>query len=194
MDNALISKAKQGCNRSFIEVLRINRKSINYFANRYTTDAMFDRDDIKQMCNIGILTAIQKFDEKRNGNFEKHAFNHMKSTLRNNIISYRSAQKRYGKTISIHKEIHDDLVFEDVLGKSFDVLMDKAISQYMKILNKKLKTKEKEILYYIMNDYSHKEIALNMNCSVSLVSQLIRKVRNKFTKVLEDEKKVLKNI
>jgi len=190
--NTLIQKAKSGCNESFNRIVDQERKSINYHINRTYSDIHL-RTDIEQLCYIGLLRAIKKYNFVND--FGKFAFNMIKSEVHNGVSLYNTAQKRTGRTIDIEEPISydDNRHFINTISVTDNIEEKLDIKKKISIVYYKLKKEiDRKIFYYILKGYTVKEISKLIGFTKSNIRNRIDVIYKYYKSIDKDEQFMLK--
>lgn len=137
-----------------------------------------DIDDFISIGTIGLIKAIDSFDQKKNCSFKTYAT----KVIYNEILMHLRKWKKWNSHLSLQQPISgENLTLEDVIcdEKDFidDILMQLDFNEAFSLLSN-LSDREQEILKYYLGFYPPKltqaEISLKFNLSQSYVSRIVK--------------------
>lgn len=146
--NELVALAKQGNEKAFESIMKKLEPFI--YKNVHSIYVKgYDDDDLKQLCYMALMRAIDKFDLDKNSNFTSYAMISIK-----NALNYLVRRKhRNNEEISINTPIGDGIKLEDCLVSECSIEDDLIKKEAYALISKacsKLSPKEKELLKFIL--------------------------------------------
>lgn len=122
-DTLLIEKAKDGDNKSILELWLLWKRLIYAKCRKYlkTDSSIYDMDDIMQTAFLGFLKGLQCYDHEK-GAFIAYALYHIYNAIRRDLLGIGLKENPLDKATSLNKPLPGD---EDV--KLMDVIKDTSI-------------------------------------------------------------------
>jgi RNA polymerase sporulation-specific sigma factor len=188
---ALVKKGNQSARNALIEY---NLRLVAHVAKKYSGTGR-DTDDLISAGTIGLIKAIDTFDESKGNRLAAYA----SRCIDNELLMMFRQERKYIREVSIYEPLGMDkegneISLIDILKAGDDTVTDILIKKYniSRIpdeLYKVLSHREQKILimrYGLMGSsvYTQKEVAAEMNISRSYVSRIekaaLKKLRTAF--------------
>ena len=155
-----------------------------------------DREDVMQEAMIGLLKAINAYDENKNASFTTFALLCIKRQIITALKNSNSGKNRIltmAVSTSSDDEDEADLTYDN---KSFNFYNPEEIylsKEKMKYLNKYLKTHlspmENEIFEYMLAEMTYTEIAEKTGRELKSVDNSIQRIKKKLKTFIEEYEK-----
>ena len=129
----ILYKAKNSDKNSILFLIEKYQRLIRKYAFKYKIKN-FDKDDLIQIGNISIITAINKYDLSKGGEYiDAYIINSIKNSFKNLARN----QIKYNNESSLNISIDEDTEIESILSDSFN-LEEHIINSNMKMLLKNI--------------------------------------------------------
>ena len=129
----ILYKAKNSDKNSILFLIEKYQPLIRKYAFKYKIKN-FDKDDLIQIGNISIITAINKYDLSKGGEYiDAYIINSIKNSFKNLARN----QVKYNNESSLNISIDEDTEIESILSDSFN-LEEHIINSNMKMLLKNI--------------------------------------------------------
>ncbi|WP_297993863.1 sigma-70 family RNA polymerase sigma factor [uncultured Clostridium sp.] len=129
----ILYKAKNSDKNSILFLIEKYQPLIRKYAFKYKIKN-FDKDDLIQIGNISIITAINKYDLSKGGEYiDAYIINSIKNSFKNLARN----QIKYNNESSLNISIDEDTEIESILSDSFN-LEEHIINSNMKMLLKNI--------------------------------------------------------
>ena len=173
--NSLINEYKQGNKEVFAEIEKLESRQIHDIIKGFSR---YGIEDLYNVGIIGLLKAIDLFDETKNVKFNTFAYN----CIRNEVYMELRKNRKFADNISmsIDEQVNDteDCSLLNALKSDVDI-EEEVIGDYMttwlyatiKDFGKKNKIKS-EIMYCILKEQKQKDIAEKFGVSRGYVAKL----------------------
>lgn len=154
-----------------------------------------DYDDIVQIGMIGLMKAVDTFDESRNFKFTTYAGR----VIHNEIRMYFRKSKKYTKDISMNTVVGEgknaeELILEDTiqdntLAVSEKIEQQEYIEYVIDIILSQFSRRDTIIFLYQMSGMKQREIAERLQLSRTYISRIISRVQNYLKQYVESAEK-----
>ena len=177
---------------NYREICEKNINLVYMVANRFNT--RFNKDDLISEGMIGLLYGAKTYDKTRGCQLSTY----LTECIKNNIYKFirqenREKRKANYDNVSLNMIICDDMELQDVIKSDYDlekIMEDKLKYEYLISLFDNLTTKQAFILRELfINEKTTKEIAEELNVSLSQVSHYKNKAINRLRYFINKEKK-----
>lgn len=162
------------------EIIKSYKSNVEMIAMKYISSPM-EKDDLIQEGMIGLLAAINSFNEEKNTSFSTYAsrcidnsiqsalrkFSRMKDIPQNNLVSLED------ENIDTHY----------ILSAEDEFLAKESVSNLTKALYEDLSTFENEVLRLFMIGCSYTEIANKLDKNPKAIDNAIQRIRKKLSGV-----------
>ena len=194
-EKELFSKMKHGDEEARNKLIKHNLRLVSHIVKKYTNS--LEADDLLSVGTIGLIKAIDSFDDKKNVQLSTYAAR----CINNEILMLIRANKKHKDVVSLNSitagsEDDKELELEDVLASDEEEVFSQVetrifVQRIKKIIDDFLDEREKKVIrmrYGIDCDraYTQKEIAKKLNISRSYISRIENKalyiVREEFEK------------
>ncbi len=186
-------KARNGDALAREKLIEHNLRLVAHIVKKYYTTNK-NQEDLISVGTIGLIKAIDSYDIKNGTKFATYAG----KCLQNEILMYFRAQKKNANEVSINETIDIDkdgnaltyidiIASEDTIADDLDIKIKSA--KVLKIINKELSEREKEIIlmrYGLANEkaITQREIAHKLGISRSYVSRIEKGALEKIHELL----------
>lgn len=194
-ENEYLKRSREGDEQARALLIEHNLRLVAHIAKKYSPTTLCDSDDLISIGTIGLIKAIDSFDENKNIRLATYA----SRCIANEILMVMRAAKSRARETSLQEPIGTDsegntISLLNVITGS-DEEIDDEISLKMQIkklyeaIEKTLSNREKRVIkmrYGLYNDepLTQREIAKLLNISRSYVSRIetgaINKLRGEF--------------
>ena len=144
--------------------------------------AMSFSEDLAQEGFIGLLKAVESFDESRNVKFSTYA----NVCIKNNMISAFDKQKDMTKG-EVSENEQEEMDDPAVIPENILVEKERLREIYGKIISA-LSEQEWRVFQLFLKGLTYNQIALELNCSVKTVDNAMQRVRRKLKSVLRSSR------
>lgn len=173
------------------EKILANKNLVHHVLKKYSirTD---DYDDVAQIGMIGLIKAVDTFDESRNFKFATYACR----VIRNEIGMYLRKNKKYAKDVSMNTVISnpqkEELTLEDAIpddSMPISEMLDEQqhIEYVISIMLNYFSKRETVTFLYLIAGMPQEEIAKHFEISRSYVSRIVGKIRIRLKEYAEKE-------
>jgi RNA polymerase sigma factor for flagellar operon FliA len=180
-----------------VKTIEENKKFVEYLAKQHfyksRVSNFFDLDDIVSYAYVGLLEAINSYDETKNVKFRTFAKKRINGSIVDSIWGHQGKRK-YLKENDFFNLSYEELTegINDPLDETDKTelnVIEKDILSFVKdYIDKEMNEKEKSIITYIYYcDLKLKEISEIMNISIGRISQIHKKALNKIKNELKTE-------
>ncbi len=188
--NSLINEYKQGNKEVFVEIEKLESRQIHDIIKGFSR---YGIEDLYNVGIIGLLKAIDLFDETKNVKFNTFAYN----CIRNEVYMELRKNRKFADNVSmsIDEQVNDteDCSLLNALKSDVDI-EEEVIDDYMttwlyatiKDFGKKNKIKS-EIMYCILKEQKQKDIAERFGVSRGYVAKL----QNEFIKFGKEKARII---
>lgn len=159
---------------------------VGKIAGKYASD-MNPYDDLFQVGCIGLMKAVDDFDESRGFKFTTFAW----KVIQNQIFKYLRKQKKHEKAYSLNNivDVEEGIEFMDLLQDDsdleFDAVEEVTFQEYRNSVEAiEFTDYQKQIMSYRRRGLSQNEIAQRVGFSQSIVSRHLKICKNKVLKEL----------
>ena len=182
MDLKLIDEIKLGSQEAFESILLEFEPLISKVINSQLSehgDYSIDKDDMRQVANIALFEACQKYSADKGMSFSSYVY----LVIHSRIITY------FKSCIKTYNYEYYSLDSEDrYLSNHIDVVCDSAYSyhkekQFEETLNdfvKSLPKLDQEIIKLKIEEIPYKEIGERLNISTKKVSNRLMRIKKKY--------------
>jgi RNA polymerase sporulation-specific sigma factor len=190
----LASKAKNGSDEAFEQILKILDKDIKKLANKYYIVGS-DSNDVLQECRIGVWKAVKDYDDSAGMSFKNFSLNLCCKRHLITAMSHANTQKfkLQNESISLSAPVSnsdDDGVqtYADYIPDlSFDLLDDYVIKEEfdtnLTIISDQLTNLEMSIFNQYSVNSSYKDIAKALGVKTKTVDNALMRIRKKASTV-----------
>ena len=176
------SLMKKGSEAAREELILHNLRLVSHIVRKYYSSVK-NQDDLLSIGSIGLIKAVDSFDEKNGVRFATYA----SKCIQNEILMYFRSRKKLSNEVSINDTIDVDrdgnpLTYIDVISveDNTDEELDRKIlsGKALQLVNTVLTEREREIialrygLFGVKKPLTHREVALKLGISRSYVSRL----------------------
>ena len=173
---------KKGSETAREELILHNLRLVSHIVRKYYSTVK-NQDDLLSIGSIGLIKAVDSFDEKNGVRFATYA----SKCIQNEILMYFRSRKKLNNEVSINDTIDVDrdgnpLTYIDVISveDNTDEELDRKMqwSKALHLVNTLLNEREREIialrygLFGIKKPLAQREVALKLGISRSYVSRL----------------------
>lgn len=164
------------------ELFEIYNYLTNFFSRKlfvkYGYNSTVEREDLKQLADIALWKAIEKYDVSKNVKFSTFAFVKMQNTIKDEIRSLTYSRRKYvvNPNNMFSLELQHNNIVDD---RQFDSKEERLINSIIDVLRQS-DLSEKAINVFIDNILYHipaKNLVDKYNVSTSMMSQYVRKVK-----------------
>lgn len=181
-DEALVIQAQNGDTDALTELVVRYLPLIRQKASSYTT-SLADRDDLIQEGLIGLLSAVDGYQDSKGAAFKTYCYvcvqNKMLTDLEKRSSDKRQAMQNYLPLDEVEcssvNDDNDDPFCIIAAKESRELLMEKAKSL--------LSALERDTLSLYLSGHSYEEIAAQLNLSIKAVDNALQRVRRKLRDV-----------
>ena len=176
------SLMKKGSEAAREELILHNLRLVSHIVRKYYSSVK-NQDDLLSIGSIGLIKAVDSFDEKNGVRFATYA----SKCIQNEILMYFRSRKKLSNEVSINDTIDVDrdgnpLTYIDVISveDNTDEELDRKIlsGKALHLVNTVLTEREREIialrygLFGVKKPLTQREVALKLGISRSYVSRL----------------------
>ena len=176
------SLMKKGSETAREELILHNLRLVSHIVRKYYSSVK-NQDDLLSIGSIGLIKAVDSFDEKNGVRFATYA----SKCIQNEILMYFRSRKKLSNEVSINDTIDVDrdgnpLTYIDVISveDNTDEELDRKIlsGKALQLVNTVLTEREREIialrygLFGVKKPLTQREVALKLGISRSYVSRL----------------------
>ena len=188
-------KCRNGDESARAALIEHNLRLVAHIVKKYSPTAGNDADDLISIGTIGLIKAIDSFDETKNIRLATYA----SRCIANEILMVMRSSKNKQRETSLHEPIGTDsegntislvnIIYNDEENIDDDILLKMQVSKLHDAIQKSLTPREKRVLalrYGLGSNeaITQREIAKLLNISRSYVSRIetkaIDKLRNEF--------------
>ena len=137
--------AKNGNEKSILFFIEKYELLIKKYAFKYKLKN-YDSDDLIQIGNIAVITAINKYDLIKGGEYIDDYIVH---SIKNNFKNLARNQIKYKDESSLNIDVDEDTEIEDLIADSFDLedcIMKSMMNDYLKTILYTLSPDEFELI------------------------------------------------
>ncbi len=186
------SLMKKGSEAAREELILHNLRLVSHIVRKYYSSVK-NQDDLISIGSIGLIKAVDSFDEKNGVRFATYA----SKCIQNEILMYFRSRKKLNNEVSINDTIDVDrdgnpLTYIDVISveDNTDEELDRKIlsGKAIQLVNTILTEREREIialrygLFGVKKPLTQREVALKLGISRSYVSRLEKGALEKLRK------------
>lgn len=190
----LFEKYKNGDEEARQMIIVHNVRFVLYEVVHRFKNVEYDKKDLVQVGNMGLINAIDTFDVSRNIDFLTYAI----KCIDNEILMFLRKMKKYKNNDSIDRKIIVDdcnLTLKDVIESDIDIANeynDKETYQILRYLVDNLPEKERKVVmlyfgFYDGRTFNQQEIASMLGVSQSKISRMISKIVQKLGVSLKNQ-------
>ena len=194
-ENEYLKRSREGDEQARAMLIEHNLRLVAHIAKKYAPTALCDNDDLISIGTIGLIKAIDSFDENKNIRLATYA----SRCIANEILMVMRAAKSHTRETSLHEPIGTDSEGNTIsllnIISGDDEELDDEISlkiqttKLYEVIEKTLAGREKQVIkmrygLYNKSALTQREIAGLLNISRSYVSRIetsaINKLRTEF--------------
>lgn len=195
-ESECFSLMKQGNEAAREELILHNLRLVSHIVRKYYSSVK-NQDDLISIGSIGLIKAVDSFDEKNGVRFATYA----SKCIQNEILMYFRSRKKLNNEVSINDTIDVDrdgnpLTYIDVISveDNTDEELDRKMqsSKALHLVNTLLTKREREIialrygLFGIKKPLTQREVAVKLGISRSYVSRLEKGALEKLRERMEE--------
>ncbi len=195
-ESECFSLMKQGNEAAREELILHNLRLVSHIVRKYYSSVK-NQDDLISIGSIGLIKAVDSFDEKNGVRFATYA----SKCIQNEILMYFRSRKKLNNEVSINDTIDVDrdgnpLTYIDVISveDNTDEELDRKMqsSKALHLVNTLLTKREREIialrygLFGIKKPLTQREVAVKLGISRSYVSRLEKGALEKLREHMEE--------
>ncbi len=171
-------------NRTFDEIFSKKITTIEKVASKYCCNNQSEKDDLIQEGLIGLIAAIENFDENRNCSFDTYS----NKCIKNRMLSYIYRQNKRNEIYEIDfYDISEKLLKSSCALSSEEIfLANEAKNELEKFIVENLSNLEYNVLNFKMQGYSYKEISFFLSKSEKTVDRALQRGRKKILVYLKE--------
>lgn len=183
---------KEGNETAREELILHNLRLVSHIVRKYYSSGK-NQDDLLSIGSIGLIKAVDSFDEKNGVRFATYA----SKCIQNEILMYFRSRKKLNNEVSINDTIDVDrdgnpLTYIDVISveDNTDEELDRKMqsAKALHLVNTLLSEREREIIAFrygllgVKKPLTQREVALKLGISRSYVSRLEKGALDKLRK------------
>ncbi len=194
-ENEYLKRAREGDEQARSALIEHNLRLVAHIAKKYSPTTLCDSDDLISIGTIGLIKAIDSFDENKNIRLATYA----SRCIANEILMVMRAAKSRARETSLHEPIGTDsegntISLLNVITGSDEEIDDEIFlkmqtKKLYEAIEKTLSNREKRVIkmrygLYDKSALTQREIAKLLNISRSYVSRIetsaVNKLRTEF--------------
>lgn len=188
----LIEKIKNGDEEAFRKLLFNYRKMIYKIINSFSTDNGDFTEDVESMYQegcIALYNAVFSYEEKRGAKFSSYAF----LCIRSKIMSYYRKACKYrsheyysidtSENIDSRLSVHSRKFNEDPIYYHKEMEFKEFLDKFIDTLS----NRDRKVLEMRNENYTYKEIAKELNINPKKVDNILRTIKKKLKKYLNED-------
>ncbi len=171
-------------NRNFDEIFSEKITTIEMIASKYCCNNQSEKDDLIQEGLIGLIAAIENFDENRNCSFDTYS----NKCIKNKMLSYIYKQNKRNEIYEVDfYDIAEKLLkTSNALSSEEIFLGNEAKNELEKFIVENLSNLEYKVLNLKMRGYSYKEISFLLTKSEKTIDRALQRSRKKILVYLKE--------
>lgn len=180
----LVIKAKTGDEKSLCILLERFSDIINSSISMYIDNSL-ERDDMQQEAHMGLLKAINNFDENRNTSFRTFAALCINNALLN-FIKSKNAKKIVSRPDFTQLDSFElDFSCDSNESNPEHIFIDREQSELLREMIKKLLSPlEYDVFNCVLAGMSYEQTALKLSLNAKAVDNALQRVRRKLRDIL----------
>ena len=187
----LFLKMKLGDEDAKEEIIRHNLRLVVYVVNKKFGMVECEKEDLISMGTVGLMKALNTYDEVKNNSFSAYATICIKNTILNFLRKINKEPKVDSLSQSAyHFKDGDDITLEDIIASDIDILNDYTRNETYEIIRNMINNlpspKREIMILYFYKQLPQREIGKIFSCSGVNISRIIRSIISKFKTELEE--------
>ncbi len=168
---------------AFIELYGRYEELIDFFASRvYLTE--YDKDDIKQVCVMAFLGAMNSYDPEKGASFKTYVRTCLKNASSRLIRDSLSTKRNAGYVVSYNDEVN--IADESISYDDSHLTSGLIENDMMEVMEQLLSGLEYEIFTYFASGYSYSELAEQFRMTRKQIDNAICRARKKLSDYYSD--------
>ncbi len=180
--NQLIARYKQGDTGAFEEICVQYGNMVKSICRAYFLMGG-EKEDLIQEGFLGLLKAVNAFDESQNASFTTYAY----TCINNNVKkAVRKANSKSNMLLSNAVPLEDVLLVTKVNPEAL-IIKTESNEEFKVKIKQSLSILEFTVLDYYLSGMSYREIASTINKSIKSVENTLTRIKKKLTEDLKDK-------